>query len=240
MTQKPNQKSQVLPLDYPINPATTSGVDLADILNRTFNTMMSNNAGLDRPLNIDRGGLWSQLDVAGDLILYIFDGVNDVKICEVNNGSSSFGGGFEAGTKLLFQQTTAPVGWTKDLSHDNKALRVVSGAVTVGGTVPFTTAFASKAVNGTISGTVAEHTLTTAQIPSHGHFIPSRQYDYGADPSQGASGAAIGSAAKPPADNGTNSEGGGDSHAHGFSGSFNGSAIDMAVQYVDVIIATKD
>ena len=87
MTVKKNQKSQVLPLDYPINPATTSGVDLADILNRTFNTMMSNNAGLDRPLNIERGGLWSQLDVAGDVILYMFDGVNDVEIGNLSGGT---------------------------------------------------------------------------------------------------------------------------------------------------------
>jgi hypothetical protein len=87
MTTNKNQKSQVLPLDYPINPATTSGVELADILNRTFNTMMSNNAGLDRPLNIERGGLWSQLDVAGDVILYMFDGVNDVEIGKLAGGT---------------------------------------------------------------------------------------------------------------------------------------------------------
>jgi hypothetical protein len=87
MTAKKNQKSQVLPLDYPINPATTSGVDLANILNRTFNTMMSNNAGLDRPLNIERGGLWSQLDVAGDVILYMFDGVTDVEIGKLAGGT---------------------------------------------------------------------------------------------------------------------------------------------------------
>jgi len=79
-------KSQVNPNDYPINPATTSGVDLADILNRTYNTIMSNNAGLNRPLNIERGGLWTQYDAQGNCTLYIFDGVNDVEIGSVING----------------------------------------------------------------------------------------------------------------------------------------------------------
>jgi hypothetical protein len=45
------------------------------------------------------------------------------------------------GTKMLFQQTTAPVGWTKDVANDNKALRIVSGTVGTGGSVAFTTAF---------------------------------------------------------------------------------------------------
>src|SRR5712671_6740374 len=34
---------------------------------------------------------------------------------------------FASGTRLLFQQTSAPTGWTKDTTHNDKALRVVSG-----------------------------------------------------------------------------------------------------------------
>ena len=53
-------------------------------------------------------------------------------------GQANSAAGFPSGTKLLFQQNTAPTGWTKSTTHDNKALRIVSGNVTTGGTVAFT------------------------------------------------------------------------------------------------------
>ena len=68
---------------------------------------------------------------------------------------------FASSTTMLFNQTTAPTGWTKVTAHDNKALRVVSGTVGTGGSVNFTTAFGSQNVGNT--------TLTTDQIPSHTH-----------------------------------------------------------------------
>ena len=37
----------------------------------------------------------------------------------------SFQSAIPAGTVTLFQQTTAPVGWTKLTVHDNKALRLI-------------------------------------------------------------------------------------------------------------------
>lgn len=66
-----------------------------------------------------------------------------------------------AGTKMLFQQTAAPVGWVKDVTNDNKALRIVSGTAGTGGSIAFTTAFGSQNVGDTA--------LTTAQLPSHTH-----------------------------------------------------------------------
>jgi len=69
------------------------------------------------------------------------------------------------GTKMLFVQTAAPAGWTKDVVHNDKALRIVSGAAGSGGTVAFTTAFMSKAVTGSNSGTA----ITLANLPSHTH-----------------------------------------------------------------------
>jgi hypothetical protein len=68
---------------------------------------------------------------------------------------------FPANTVLLFNQTTAPTGWTKLTTHNNKALRVVSGVVGTGGSIDFTTAFGSQNVDNT--------TLTTDQIPAHTH-----------------------------------------------------------------------
>jgi hypothetical protein len=146
---------------------------------------------------------------------------------------------FPTGTRMMFVQTSAPTGWTKDTSHDNKALRVVSGTAGTGGSVAFTTAFASQAVAGTVGST----TLTTAQMPSHRH----NRGTILTNASPANPGASIGSGAATvfytnggtgyTADStGTEAEGGGGSHNH----TFTGTAINLAVQYVDVIIATKD
>lgn len=167
----------------------------------------------------------------------------------VSNGTSWEAGGapgFQSGTLMLFQQTTAPSGWTKQTSHDNKALRVVSGTAGSGGTVAFTTAFASQAVNisGTsgstaAGGTVGNHTLATARIPSHTHT-----YVKAGPQGAGNQGKPAGSSAQPGQN--TGATGGGQAHNHPFSGaahthSISGSdTIDLAVQYVDLIIASKD
>ena len=66
-----------------------------------------------------------------------------------------------SGTRMLFQQSNAPSGWTKDTTQDNKALRVVSGAVGSGGSLGFTSAFANRNVSDTA--------LDTDQIPGHTH-----------------------------------------------------------------------
>lgn len=142
---------------------------------------------------------------------------------------------FASGTALLFQQTAAPTGWTKQTTHDNKALRVVSGTASSGGTVAFTTAFASQAVAGSLSVSVGSTTLTQTQMPSHGH---STQIATGANGSPG--GSTIYSVFDLGDGQGTTATGGGGSHTHSGSGTFTGTAINLAVQYVDVIIATKD
>jgi hypothetical protein len=133
--------------------------------------------------------------------------------------------GFESGTTLVFSQTNAPTGWTKSTTHNNKALRIVSGTVSSGGSVAFTTAFASQAVVGTVGDT----TLSTAQMPSHFHGNAYNSYG-------GVSGPGFYNPAYYPILGNTSSTGGGGSHTHSFSGT----AINLAVQYVDVILAVKD
>lgn len=64
---------------------------------------------------------------------------------------------FASGTKMLFQQTSAPTGWTKDSTHDNKALRVVTGAASSGGSNSFSGVFNS---NVAVSGTSNNSTVT--------------------------------------------------------------------------------
>jgi len=150
-----------------------------------------------------------------------------------------------AGTVMLFVQTSAPTGWTKSTTHNNKALRVVSGSASSGGSVAFTTAFASQAV----SGTVASYTLTTADIPSHTHTAsvtdPGHTHNLKvgggagsgwASLTQGESNTLTTTLATTGISVSNSSTGGGGGHSHGFTGT----AINLAVQYVDVIIATKD
>ena len=156
-------------------------------------------------------------------------------------------GVFPSGTAMLFVQTTAPTGWTKSTTHNDKALRVVSGSASSGGSVAFTTAFASQAVAGTV-GTSGSTTLTVAQIPAHTHKITSPAYGgYVQSETSGGFGAivnrsgvgdsSIGNANNWNAADINTSTGG--SHTHS-GGTFTGTAINLAVQYVDVIIATKD
>ena len=122
---------------------------------------------------------------------------------------------FASGTLMLFQQTSAPTGWTKQTTHDNKALRVVSGSASSGGSVAFTTAFA----NGLNAGST---TLTTPQIPSHTHTAAEVSGIDGT-PGTGSFYAQAGN---------TGSTGGGGSHNHTLP--------SFAVAYVDLIIASKD
>jgi len=166
---------------------------------------------------------------------------------------------FPSGTRMLFQQTAAPTGWTKDTTHNNKALRLVSGTVGTGGTVAFTTAFANQDVTGTISGTA----LTIANLPAHTHSSGTLA---GTALSAGNHAHTVGFDGQN--DNGPRAIGGGDNvndsqatstagaHTHvvdinsgstGSTGSgtahghtFTGTDINLAVQYVDFIIAEKD
>ena len=143
-----------------------------------------------------------------------------------------------AGAVMLFQSTNAPSGWTKDTTHNNKALRVVSGNASSGGSVGFTTAFASQAVTGnlTVTGTVGSTTLVTNQIPSHSHAL-------NIFTSTGCGGSTgLSTPSSPGTAYNTQNTGGGQSHTHSFTGggTLTGTPIDLAVQYVDVIFATKD
>ena len=149
---------------------------------------------------------------------------------------------FDSGTVMLFAQTSAPTGWTKDTTnYNNSGLRVVTGSASTGGSVDFTTAFASQTPTGSVSitavtGSAGATTLSTPQIPSHNHSaaVTSGVTSYGGAPS--AYYASSGT---------TGNTGGGGSHTHPFSfssgsGTFTGNAINLAVKYVDVIRATKN
>ena len=214
---------------------------------------------------------------------------------------------FPSGTRMIFQQTSAPTGWTKDTSDTNqRALRVVSGTASSGGSVDFTSAFVSQGVSGSIAnttqggsianggnntnsggnntnnatsgGNVNNHTLSTGRMPSHRHDGGAKGIHDAANGQYGTN--ARGNTRYPlvrfDALNGyanydtywTSNAGSTQAHSHSFSGSahshsinnhshtinahshsfsgsahnhsFSGTAINLAVRYLDVIIAQKD
>lgn len=170
-------------------------------------------------------------------------GTSTTKLCAVAMVKHA---AFPAGTRAIFQQTSAPTGWTKDTSTsglNNSALRFVTGTASNGGSQDFTTAFASR----TPAGTVGSTTLTVNQIPLHGHptyvnFTSLSSIDgHGAMTLRARSGeAAVYSAYTGTPDSGPGHQvggaGGGQSHTH----TFTGTAMDFAVKYTDVVVAVKD
>jgi hypothetical protein len=154
---------------------------------------------------------------------------------------------FPTGTRMSFQQSAAPTGWTKDTTAglDNSAMRIVTGSVVNGGSQNFTTAFASQTPSGSVSitsvtGSAGATTLTTPQIPSHTH-----NYDTFNSAGSTPGGAAARTSTNLISTQATGPTGGGGSHDHPFSfssgsGTFTGNAINLAVKYYDFIIATID
>ena len=154
---------------------------------------------------------------------------------------------FTSGTRMLFNQTSAPTGWTKDTSSTNRALRLVSGTVGTGGVNTFTGQLNASVT--TTGGDVSNHTLTTAQLATHYHNVWTRN-EIGIDGSRGGTGSSgqaggnwnryvgyrqahTSSDSYTPTSENTGSS---SAHDHGFTNpSFN-----LNIAYTDVIIAQKD
>jgi hypothetical protein len=123
-----------------------------------------------------------------------------------------------SGTRMTFNQTTAPTGWTKDTTAglNDSIMRIVTGAVSSGGSQAFTT------WNG-LTATGA-HTLITAEMPAHTHStvvtVAGGAGYYGGNLSGGAS-----------SSNTSTSTGGDGSHTH---------PLTNGIKYNDFIIAAKD
>ena len=126
---------------------------------------------------------------------------------------------FASGTRMSFQQTAAPTGWTKDTTAaiNDSILRFVTGSVTPsGGSVAFSTWNAQTATGG--------YTLQIADIPAHTH-------GYTEYSTSGAAGASSGRFVSTPFTQQTQSTGGGGSHSH---------SLTQGLKFYDFIIAAKD
>lgn len=152
----------------------------------------------------------------------LVDANGDVVADALDNAAS-----FASGTVMMFQQTSAPTGWTKLTTNDDAAIRVVSGTCSTGGSVGMATALATPS----LSGSTGAHTLTTSEIPSHNHTNGVQLYSTVIP--RGAN--------YPPSysvydgTRYTGSTGSGGSHNHSMSGT-----ATINVKYVDVIAASKD
>lgn len=136
-------------------------------------------------------------------------------------------GGIPSGTVMLFYQSAAPVGWTKDTAGtlDDHALRIVTStawAAGSNGNVAFSTCFSRTATDG--------HTLTIAQsgMPAHSHTS-------GADAGPGGSSGSPGGGF-PVATRGTTTgtaagQNASSAHTH---------PMDIRVKYINFILCTKD
>ena len=125
---------------------------------------------------------------------------------------------FASGTRIVFQQTAAPVGWTKDTTAaiNDSILRFVTGSVTPsGGSLAFSTWNAQTATG--------SYTLQTADMPAHTHTLGAINAVGGL---QGGAQGYVGDGSSP-----TGSTGGGGSHSH---------TLTQDLKYYDAIIASKD
>lgn len=202
----------------------------------------------------------------GKLVISAYTGTTEVEVASFNNDGSitNVGSGakydaFPSGTRLLFQQTTVPAGWTKDTSLNDRALRVVSGSVGTGGTLDFSAAMTSRG----ITGSVGAHALAWNEMPVHSHSAwtdtqGSHQHTYGDGlnvalanqgtffiyPSGAGGGNYIGytgsqwtSAGGNHAHNvGVGNAGANWGHAHNLSVN----NLDMTIKYVDAVVGQKD
>lgn len=148
-----------------------------------------------------------------------------------------------AGTKMLFQQTSAPTGWTKETSNfDNSAIRVTTGNTGSGGTVDFASLFTGL-VSGTIvtsvTGTNAGTSLSNSQLPNNWYWKSNTPTGSRLDNHANSNYTAV-----LPDWPTYRIQGGGGTHTHTWNmtsatSTFTGTT-DLDLKYVDVIIASKN
>ena len=170
-------------------------------------------------------------------------GASGITFNDATSQSSAATSSIPSGTNALFQQTAAPTGWTKSTSHNDKAFRIVSGTASTGDSVAFSTGMSNFTPTGNTAFTVnaGNTTLSVNQVPAHNHTV-NRNYNSGGNNKKISW---VDNGCNPynwGPYGGFNNSGGGGAHKHNVSmtGTFTGDALDFSVQYIDVIIASKD
>lgn len=167
--------------------------------------------------------------LAGEMVTFTYDASATAWV--VRGGSK--GREFVAGTSMVFYQASAPTGWTAESIND-KALRVVSSGGT-GGSDGGSTAFSSVFAARTITASEIPDLTITITDPGHTHSYTKPDADAAHPTGTGRSDPPSSSAAT------TGSSTTGISAAFGTTARGGAqTAMDFAVDYSDVIIATKD
>jgi hypothetical protein len=166
---------------------------------------------------------------AGDCGIFVSEGSGNWQ-CLSYTRAATVPGAFVSGTAVVFAQTSAPTGWTKSATHNDKALRVVSGTASSGGSTAFTSVFGAGKSSGSF-------VLTSAEVPVHAHVLSGNIRV--ANSGGGALGGLTSGAVDSVTSTGllgfsigtTENSGSGGGHAH---------TLSLDLQYMDVIVATKD
>lgn len=145
----------------------------------------------------------------------------------------------------LFFQAAAPTGYTKQTTHDDKAIRIVSGTgAGSGGTRSFSTTMTARTIlQANLPSYTLPNTFAISAAGSHSHAVPVRTatgvvssgggVEALVHPTNGFSTGTVNEA--------TDTE---PTHTHAITGSVtsggSGTALDFAMQYIDVIACAKD
>jgi len=134
-----------------------------DVTNTANRLVVNTDGHVDVAGNLDVG---AGVDVTGNItVTGTVDGV------DIAAFKTAFDEAFPSGTKMLFQQTSAPTGWTKVTSGvDNKALRVVSGTAGSGGNQTFGTVFATRNITANASNTTTTGSIAVANATQGGNI----------------------------------------------------------------------
>lgn len=147
---------------------------------------------------------------------------------------------FAAGTSTIFTQAAAPVGWTKKVTTDNAALRIVSGLTGggTGGTAGFTTALSARTI---ARANLPNDTVTTGtESVAHTHNW-NIAHTTAADTSTSGGGTRV-TSITPGSGSFVATTGVSANHTHNFAlnGGVSQTTMDFAVKYLDAIDCEKD
>ena len=232
------------------NVAGSGGQDITVFGDRSyrFDVSDSSMSGLVFALSTTVNGQWGPDGTAGNS-----DDGTEYTTGKTSSGTAGSGGSNAFSNTLASRSITANADNTTITGNVSVANAAASGNISV-----------SSVSTG---GNVNSHTLSTNEMPSHSHSLTMKISQHNCRGSGCGGGFQGGSSNYSWGSQNTNNAGGSGGHSHGFSGSshnhnasfsgsnhshnasFSGNAhnhsisvgnLDMAVQYIDVIVATKD
>lgn len=213
----------------------------------TLALRMSATSGASPTLNVDNLGAVAIQQAAGTAVetgalvsgsIYLFTYYAASPAWLVRQAPATAALRAPAGTKMLFFNTSAPTGWTKDTSLDDATIRLVSGAVG-----------ADASSNPAMTASLAQRTIAIANLPAHNHgpgtlagTLPDHVHPYTSP--GGSIGVASGGTNAASAGTGSNTGNPttvpGIAMTSGTTGNTgSGTAMDFRVRYADAIRAEK-